>query len=141
MKKHVHPPSRSRPLTHASPQYEKNALLTTSTLSLLNFGQSFIFSVGLTSIMYLTTNSILAGTATVGDLVLVNGLLFQLSVPLNFIGSVYREIKQSLIDMEKMVELRATQPTVKDEGKEVCPGGGTVEVRVVWERGRESKRC
>ena len=90
--------------------------------------------------MYLTTNSILEGTATVGDLVLVNGLLFQLSVPLNFIGSVYREIKQCLIDMEKMVELRSAQPTVKDDGEAACPPGGTVSFKGVsfeYDNGRK----
>jgi ATP-binding cassette, subfamily B (MDR/TAP), member 7 len=63
--------------------------------------------------MMLTTQQIiLDGTATVGDLVLVNGLLFQLSVPLNFIGSVYREVKQSLLDMEQMFELMDTKSTI-----------------------------
>lgn len=60
--------------------YQQAALESTRSLALLNVGQSVIFSAGLTSIMWLTANQILAGTATVGDLVLVNGLLFQLSV-------------------------------------------------------------
>jgi len=95
-------------------QYQKAALQAQSSLSLLNFGQNAIFSMGLTTIMYLTAKDVMMGTATVGDLVLVNGLLFQLSVPLNFIGGVYREVRQALIDMEQMFGLRDTKPAVVD---------------------------
>jgi len=94
--------------------YQKAALQAQTSLSLLNFGQNAIFSAGLTAIMYLTCEKIMAGDASVGDLVLVNGLLFQLSIPLNFIGSVYREIKQAFIDMEAMFTLRDTKPRMGD---------------------------
>jgi ATP-binding cassette, subfamily B (MDR/TAP), member 7 len=91
--------------------YQKAALEAQESLSLLNFGQACIFSAGLSAIMYLTASQVLSGTATVGDLVLVNGLLFQLSVPLFFIGGVYREVRQSLIDMEQLFALQHAKAT------------------------------
>ena len=95
-------------------KYQSSALQAQSSLALLNFGQSAIFTVGLTTIMYLTAKDLMAGNASVGDLVLVNGLLFQLSVPLNFIGSVYREVQQSFVDMDAMFGLRDTKPAIVD---------------------------
>ncbi|KAJ8613956.1 hypothetical protein CTAYLR_008790 [Chrysophaeum taylorii] len=92
-------------------RYESAAVDTQRTLSLLNFGQQAIFAVGLAGLMLLTSNSIAAGNATVGDLVLVNGLLFQLSVPLNFVGTVYREIHQAIVDMEAMLDLLDNKAT------------------------------
>ena len=92
---------------------ESASLRTQSTLSLLNFGQNAIFSAGLTAMMYLCVTDILSSTATVGDLVLVNGLLFQLSIPLNFIGTIYRELKQSLLDMEDLFSLTRVQSSVR----------------------------
>uniref|UniRef100_A0A2K5HQB7 ABC transmembrane type-1 domain-containing protein n=1 Tax=Colobus angolensis palliatus TaxID=336983 RepID=A0A2K5HQB7_COLAP len=82
--------------------YETASLKSTSTLAMLNFGQSAVFSVGLTAIMILTSQEIVAGTLTVGNLVMVNGLLFQLSLPLNFLETVYRETRQALIDMNTL---------------------------------------
>jgi ATP-binding cassette subfamily B (MDR/TAP) protein 7 len=100
--------------------YQQAALDVQKSLSFLNFGQAAIFSAGLTGVMWLSAEQIIAGTATVGDLVLVNGLLFQLSVPLFFIGSVYNQVKQSLIDMENMFQLNDTKPTIVDrEGAQV----------------------
>ena len=96
-------------------KYETAAVKTTSSLGMLNAGQNAIFSVGLSGIMYLTYLDIISGSATVGDLVLVNGLLFQLSIPLNFIGSVYREVRQSLVDMEALFKLRTEEVRLDEE--------------------------
>lgn len=95
--------------------FQKASILTQQSLSALNFGQNFIFSVGLTAMMYMATQSILRGEAVLGDLVLVNGLLFQLSIPLNFIGSVYRELRQSTVDMAALFALRGVKASVVDK--------------------------
>ncbi|XP_045072711.1 iron-sulfur clusters transporter ABCB7, mitochondrial [Coregonus clupeaformis] len=99
--------------------YESSSLKTTSTLAMLNFGQSVIFSVGLTGIMVLASKGIMAGSMTVGDLVMVNGLLFQLSLPLNFLGTVYRETRQALIDMNTLFTLLSVDTKIKE--RELAP--------------------
>lgn len=101
-------------------KYQDMSLKAISSLSFLNFGQNAIFSLGLTLIMYLTLRDVKKGLATIGDLVLVNGLLFQISVPLNFIGWVYQELRQSFIDMEAMFALRDTKPAVVDSPGARC---------------------
>ena len=99
--------------------YQKAASKTQTSLSLLNFGQHFIFSAGMTGMMLMAAHGVVDGSMTVGDLVLVNGLLFQLSLPLNFVGSVYRELRQAMIDMDQMFALRQQQPAIVDN--EVAP--------------------
>jgi len=96
-------------------KYEDASLKTSTSLAALNFGQNAIFSVALSGIMIMASKEILNGTMTVGDLVMVNGLLFQLSIPLGFLGSVYREIRQALIDMQIMFQLMTVDPKVSSE--------------------------
>ncbi|MFP6778301.1 MAG: ABC transporter transmembrane domain-containing protein, partial [Alphaproteobacteria bacterium] len=85
--------------------YEEAAVQSKTSLSLLNIGQGAIIAIGLTGITIKAGYEVAAGTMTIGDFVLVNTYLIQLYIPLNFLGFVYREIKQSLTDMEAMFEL------------------------------------
>ncbi|XP_034190012.1 ATP binding cassette subfamily B member 7 isoform X1 [Osmia lignaria lignaria] len=96
-------------------KYEAASLKTNTSLALLNFGQNAIFSAALSLIMVLAAQNITQGTMTVGDLVMVNGLLFQLSVPLGFLGSVYREVRQALIDMQTMFTLMTMDTAIKSK--------------------------
>ncbi|KAM3173640.1 hypothetical protein ACTXT7_012128 [Hymenolepis weldensis] len=110
-------------------RYEKASIKTYTSLAGLNFGQVAIFSAGLAATMALVAGHIdpeailatknaattITSGLTVGDLVLVNGLLFQLSVPLNFLGGIYREVRQSLVDMTTMFKLLEIKPKIQSQ--------------------------
>ncbi|CZT42575.1 probable ATP-binding cassette transporter protein, mitochondrial [Rhynchosporium secalis] len=98
-------------------EYEKSSIKVATSLALLNSGQNLIFSSALTAMMYFAADGVAKGSLTVGDLVMVNQLVFQLSVPLNFLGSVYRELRQSLLDMETLFNLQKVNVAIKDPPK------------------------
>jgi ATP-binding cassette subfamily B protein len=95
-------------------RYERAAIRSQTSLSLLNAGQSLIIAAAVTLILWRATLGVIAGTMTLGDLVLVNAFMIQLYLPLNFLGVLYREIKQSLADMEKMFNLLDQHREVAD---------------------------
>ncbi|KAL5244481.1 hypothetical protein ACI65C_011891 [Semiaphis heraclei] len=96
-------------------KFEMASLKTSSSLALLNFGQNAIFSITMSAAMILAAKQIVEGNMTIGDLVMVNGLLFQLAMPLGFLGSVYREVRQALLDMQSMFAIMACDPSVKNQ--------------------------
>jgi len=95
-------------------KYESAAVKNEASLGLLNIGQSCIIAVAVTLLMILAAQGVVAKTLTLGDLVLVNALLIQLYIPLNFLGMVYREIKQALIDMDRMFRLLTQDREIQD---------------------------
>jgi ATP-binding cassette, subfamily B, heavy metal transporter len=95
-------------------RYQAAAIKSQKSLAILNFGQQTIIAIGLVLILWRATLSVVAETMTLGDLVLVNTLMIQLYIPLNFLGVIYREIKQSLTDMERMFSLLNTDKEIAD---------------------------
>jgi len=93
---------------------EKASIKSQTSLSMLNLGQSLIIATAVTLLVWRATVGVVAGTMTLGDLVLVNALMIQLYIPLNFLGVIYREIKQSMIDMEKMFALLGQNREIAD---------------------------
>ncbi|MEE8532683.1 MAG: ABC transporter ATP-binding protein/permease [Alphaproteobacteria bacterium] len=108
--------------------YEHAAVSSKTSLSVLNIGQAVIVALGLTVVMIMAANGVVAGRMTVGDFVLVNTYLIQLYLPLNFLGFVYREIKRSLTDMEAMFGLMDERADVTDKADARPLGAGPGEV-------------
>jgi ATP-binding cassette subfamily B protein len=123
-------------------KYESAAVKNEASLGVLNIGQSFIIAVAVTLLMLLVAQGVAQKSFTLGDLVLVNGLLIQLYIPLNFLGMVYREIKQALMDMDRMFRLLTEHREIEDNpgAPDVPPGPANVEFHHVdfhYERSRQ----
>jgi ATP-binding cassette subfamily B protein len=109
-------------------RYEKASTQTYTSLAVLNSGQAVIFTIGMTVVMALAARDIMAGRASIGSFVLVNAMLVQLYIPLNFMGMLYREIKQALIDIDDMFQILERNPEIQDRpgARPLQAGPGTV---------------
>lgn len=114
-------------------QFRDAAIESQRSLSALNFGQQIIISVALIAILWYTTRGVVDGHLTIGDLVLVNTLMLQLYVPLNNLGVMYRELKQSLTDVDKMFDLLQSSPDIADQpnARELMVSQGRIEFQHV----------
>ena len=113
----------ARRFDHSMARYEDAAARSYYSLGILNSGQALIFTIGMTLVMLLTARGIMAGEMTIGDFVLINSILIQLYMPLNFMGMVYRDIKQGLVDLENMFSLLGEKAEVVDK-----PGAQPLQV-------------
>ena len=104
-------------------RYRRAAVKSQTTLSLLNAGQQLIIAIGLVAMLYRATQGVVDGRMTLGDLVMVNAFMIQLYIPLGFLGVLYREIKQSLTDLEKMFRLM-------EKEREIADSPGAQDVRI-----------
>ncbi|RTL51272.1 MAG: ABC transporter ATP-binding protein/permease [Bradyrhizobiaceae bacterium] len=104
----------ARRYDHSIERFEQASVKTYTSLALLNTGQAVIFTIGLTATMVMCAMAIHDGTHTIGDFVMVNAMMIQLYQPLNFMGFVYREIRQAVIDIEKMFGVLSRKPEVED---------------------------
>lgn len=110
--------------------YETAAIKTSYSLAFLNFGQSFLITAGLIGVMVMAAIGVQNGSLTVGDFVMVNAYMVQITVPLNFLGTVYREIRQALVDMGEMFDLleQPQEVTDKPDAKTLSVSGGRIEL-------------
>ncbi len=123
-------------------RYEKASTSSYTSLAVLNAGQAVIFTVGLAGAMVLCATEVSAGTKTVGDFVLINAMMIQLYQPLNFMGMVYREIKQAITDIELMFSILTREPEIEDVpgAQPLKVGDGNIRfenVAFAYETGRE----
>ncbi len=111
--------------------YERAALKTSYSLALLNFGQSALITTGLVAVMVMAALGVEAGHLTVGDFVMVNAYMIQITMPLNFLGTVYREIRQSLVDMGEMFDLLEQPADVTDvaDARPLQVTGGRIDMQ------------
>ncbi len=122
--------------------YEKAAIKTATSLAFLNFGQALIITTGLVLVMVMAALGVQRGDLTVGDFVMVNAFMIQITIPLNFLGTVYREIRQALVDMGEMFDLLEQPREVADKpgAKPLRIAGGEVvfeNVRFAYDPNRK----
>ncbi len=110
-------------------EWEDAAVKSQTSLSALNVGQAAIIAVGVTSIMVLAADGVVAGSLTLGDLVLINAFLLQLFIPLNFLGIVYSQLKHALTDMQLMFDVLERRPEIEDREDAIELDVGAGEVR------------
>ena len=117
----------------AMEQYEAAAIKTNYSLAFLNAGQSLLITAGLVIVMVMAAMGVQAGTLTVGDFVMVNAYMIQITMPLNFLGTVYREIRQALVDMGEMFDLLEQPAEISDapDARPLKVTGGRVELDAV----------
>lgn len=125
--------------------YEAAALKTSYSLAALNFGQALLITAGLTIVMVMAGLQVRAGALTVGDFVMVNAVMIQITMPLNFLGTVYREIRQALVDMGQMFDLleQPKEITTKPGAPDLQVTGGSISLRNIafsYEAGRQILR-
>src|SRR5207248_4086680 len=105
----------ARRYDHSMARYEEASVQAYVSLAVLNAGQATIFTLGLGGVMVMCAYGIKQGTNTVGDFVMINAMMIQLYQPLNFMGMVYREIKQAVIDIERMFAILARDPEIEEK--------------------------
>jgi ATP-binding cassette subfamily B protein len=113
--------------------WEEAAVKSQNTMSLLNFGQSAIIAIGVTGIMFLAAQGVVDGKLTLGDLVLINTMMLQLFLPLNFLGIIYRSLKYALADMDMVIKLlqRPVEIVDRDDARPLCIERASIEFRDV----------